>query len=174
MQRMGIVLGLNLIVALGVLRCEGATVFGTVTRVIDGDTIAAMTPYGQKDYVTVRLAGIDAPEKDQPYGKESTDYLSSLVLNRSVRVEFSKSDFFGRVIGTVFLSARDSTALRQINRILLSQGYAWHYSKYLKSEALSEIEKDARYHQRGLWRGAMPVPPWEHRAVQRKERRHQK
>src|SRR3972149_4115030 len=38
---------------------------GTVRRVIDGDTLVAA---GRRGPVTVRLAGIDAPERAQPGG----------------------------------------------------------------------------------------------------------
>ena len=43
--------------------------FGTVEAVLDGDTV--MLARGNAKSIKVRLAGIDAPEKDQEYGLES-------------------------------------------------------------------------------------------------------
>ena len=51
----------------------------------------------------MRLDRIDAPEKDQPYGKESTAYLAKLIKGRTVRVEWQTRDPSGNILGTVFL-----------------------------------------------------------------------
>ncbi len=49
---------------------------GKVTRVSDGDTVWVSTGHGRHK---VRLNRIDAPESDQPYGKESAAHLKSLI-----------------------------------------------------------------------------------------------
>jgi endonuclease YncB( thermonuclease family) len=62
----------------------------TVTQVIDGDTFYCL-PSGSiagvrihKDgSITVRLYGIDAPEKDQPYGIEARNSLKELVAGKN-------------------------------------------------------------------------------------------
>jgi hypothetical protein len=43
--------------------------------IYDGDTFRVINP--QNEEVKIRLCGIDAPEKDQPLGIESRDYLRS-------------------------------------------------------------------------------------------------
>ena len=58
-------------------------IIGRCTKVSDGDTIHVVTDGNVK--FKVRLDRIDAPEKDQPYGKESTAYLSSLIRGKTVR-----------------------------------------------------------------------------------------
>ena len=65
-------------------------IIGRCIRVSDGDTIHVVTD-GNVKY-KVRLDRIDAPESDQPYGKESTAYLSSLIRGKTVRVEWQKKD----------------------------------------------------------------------------------
>ena len=72
-------------------------IIGKCTRVSDGDTIHVVTDGNVK--FKVRLDRIDAPEKDQPHGKESTAYLTKLIKGRSVRVEWQKKDKYGRVLG---------------------------------------------------------------------------
>ena len=64
-------------------------VIGRCLKVSDGDTIHVVTD-GNAKY-KVRLDRIDAPESDQPYGKESTAYLSSLIRGKTVRVEWVKN-----------------------------------------------------------------------------------
>ncbi len=54
----------------------------------------------------VRLAGIDAPERGQAFGKTSTTHLASLVAGRLVTVEFHKRDKYGRLVGSVLARAR--------------------------------------------------------------------
>ena len=53
----------------------------------------------------VRLAAIDAPERDQRHGKASGDALRALTLNRTVRVEYDKTDRY--VVGTVWTARPD-------------------------------------------------------------------
>ena len=48
-----------------------------VVRVIDGDTIQVKDNLGHK--FKIRLLGIDTPEIKQAFGKESSDYLKSIV-----------------------------------------------------------------------------------------------
>lgn len=69
---------------------------GTVSAVHDGDTFTIKTATSQQK---VRLAGIDAPELDQPFGVESRGYLRKVVLHKLVSIETVKNDKYGRVIG---------------------------------------------------------------------------
>jgi len=78
-----------------------------VTRVTDGDTIK-VTDNGTTS--TIRLVGIDAPEKSrkknepgQPYSKKSTKYLAGLVLNKTVEIKSYGVGRYGRTLGVVFV-----------------------------------------------------------------------
>ena len=51
-----------------------------ISRVIDGDTVVV----GNE---SVRLLGINAPEKSEKYFEESKEFLEGLILNKSIRLE---------------------------------------------------------------------------------------
>ena len=141
------------------------TVSAVVDRVIDGDTLA-VTDSRARTY-HLRMAGIDAPEHNQPYGQEARDALADLE-GAKVQLLLSKHDRYGRYIGIVKLNGAD-VCLRQIRH-----GWAWHYKQYagtqppeLRSQyAAAEIS--ARQHHLGLWQDANPIPPWEFRRQERK------
>lgn len=67
------------------LQSQNSTVLvGTVTKVIDGDTIDVELASGP---IRVRFHAIDTPERGQPWEDESTAWLTSLLLGREVEVE---------------------------------------------------------------------------------------
>lgn len=134
---------------------------GTVVKVSDGDTIKVID--GQRHLHTVRLTGIDAPEKTQDYGLESRDNLRDMILQKSVTVETGKSDRYGRELGKVLLGDTD------VNLAQVKAGLAWHYKKYERDQTTEDrvnylsAEKEARAFNYGLWRSDNPIPPWDFR-----------
>ena len=79
---------------------------GIVSRVIDGDTIDVKIA---NDIIKrVRLRYIDAPEKDQLFGKESTDFLKKNVLEKIVIINTEYKDRFKRDIGDIFIYDKNS------------------------------------------------------------------
>ena len=130
---------------------------GTVIAVHDGDTVALQNESGQKK---IRLAGIDAPELNQPFGIESWRSLREAVIEKQVQVETSKIDKYGRVVGKVMLDGRD------INLKQLQLGMAWAYREYLKELAKEdkvlyvEAEAQSKAVAAGLWKDADAVEPW--------------
>lgn len=127
----------------------------------DGDTITVLV--GGQDSVKVRLAGIDAPEKAQPFGSASKKHLSEKVFGQTVTVEWTKRDKYGRVIGRVVVDGKD-VCLDQVR-----SGLAWHYKLYANEQtatqrtAYAAAEEQARHEKAGLWSQPNPVPPWEFR-----------
>ena len=135
-------------------------IIGKVTKVSDGDTIHVVTGGNVKH--KVRLDRIDAPEKDQPYGKESTDYLAALIRYRTVRVEWVKKDQYGRVLGIVYSGTND------VNLAMVRTGNAWHYSHFDKTPAYATAEATAKFKKLGLWAAENPINPYEWRRNKRK------
>ncbi len=137
------------------------TIMGRVVGVADGDTITVLD--ADKVQHKIRLAGIDAPEKKQAFGNRSKESLSALTFDKTVAVETTKRDKYGRQIGKVLVNGRD------VNLVQVERGMAWFYRQYQRDQSpndrrLYEAAEDAaRAGKRGLWRDAYPVPPWEFR-----------
>lgn len=125
-----------------------------VLHVIDGDTISVL--HKQKK-LTIRLHGIDAPEKSQKFGIESKNTLSSKIERKYINLKSLKEDLYKRKIAIVFLKNRN------INLEMLSEGMAWHYKQYNKSLIFSNEEKNAKSKKIGLWKDKNPIPPWTYR-----------
>lgn len=151
---------------------EGATATGTpssepapapggdkVVAVKDGDTIELLRN-GQT--VTVRLYGVDAPEKNQDFGHRAKQFASDLAFNKTVRLIVHNTDRYGRTVGTIILPDG-----RSLNEELVKNGFAWHYKEYAKDKNLENLETDARRFKRGLWQDPNPTAPWEFRKVKR-------
>jgi len=147
------------------ISAAAAEVRGRVVGVADGDTITVLVD--GHDSVKVRLAGIDAPEKAQPFGAVSKRHLSDMVFGRPVTVEWTKKDKYGRVIGRVLADGED-VCLDQVR-----SGLAWHYKHYATEQAAGQraayaaAEEQARQEKAGLWSQPNPVPPWEFRHPER-------
>lgn len=127
---------------------------GRVVGVTDGDTIKVLC--GRTE-LRVRLAQIDAPERNQAFGSRAKEVLSDLVFDREVRLDLGSKDRYGRDIATVWRGRLD------INREMVRLGFAWAYRKYLEDLSLLDDEAAARAAGRGLWRDADPVAPWDFR-----------
>ena len=120
--------------------------------------------------VWLRLVGIDAPEKAQAFGQRSKEHLASLVHQKQVTVETSKTDKYGRRVGQVLLNCQD------MNLEQLRAGQAWYYRQYEREltpelrESYAAAEAQAKEGRIGLWRDAQPVPPWVWRHPDRLEK----
>lgn len=134
---------------------------GRVVGITDGDTLTLLTE--QRQQVRVRLAGIDAPERRQPYGDRARQLLAGLAFERRARIHVSNTDRNGRLIGVVFVADRN------VNAEMVWRGGAWVYARYSDDPALPPLEAEAREARRGLWALPEPqrVPPWEWRARRR-------
>lgn len=132
----------------------GAEIRGMVVWVYDGDTVEVKS-FGVKH--TVRLWGIDAPEKGQPFGKESLRTLMRLAKKRIVRVEYSEQDRYGRIIGRIYVGRK------YINLEMIRTGAAWVYRKYNDDAGFAAAEKKAAKDKTGLWALDEKTPPWEYR-----------
>jgi endonuclease YncB( thermonuclease family) len=143
------------------LPCAAESLSGVVVGVADGDTLTVLDLRLQQH--RVRLAGIDAPEKRQPFGQRSRQSLSLLVAGRPVRVEGGKTDRYGRLVGKVLAGGLD------VNREQVRRGFAWHYLAYAREQSpadrqlYADAENSARQERRGLWALPDATPPWEYR-----------
>lgn len=125
-----------------------------VIAISDGDTIKAECNDQQ---IIVRLAEIDAPEKRQASGKESTESLKRLCLNKKATVKPETVDRYGRTVARVNCGGTDASSEQ------VKLGMAWVYDRFATDQELYALQDDARTKKRGLWRAKSPTPPWEWR-----------
>jgi endonuclease YncB( thermonuclease family) len=126
---------------------------GTIIRVIDGDTFVIQTEEGS---LKVRMFGTDAPERDQPYSKESADFLKQY-LNKDATLKASGVDRYSRTLGVLYIDGQD------INLLSIKNGCSWHFKRYSSNQKYSTAEEYARRNKIGLWALPNPVPPWDWR-----------
>jgi endonuclease YncB( thermonuclease family) len=143
---------------------RGDSLHGCAVGIVDGDTfdLLPLAP-APVEAVRIRLEGIDAPEKGQPYGKAAKQYLNELIFGKAVRADGAKKDRNGRRICTVFVA--DTL---NVNRAMIAAGYAWHFKKYSDDPALDSLERSARAARAGLWAATEPpIAPWDWRKRKR-------
>jgi micrococcal nuclease len=90
--------------------------FVIVERVIDGDTVVV-------NGSSLRLLGINTPERGEEYYKEAKDYLENLVLNKTVYLKYGKDKFdrYGRTLAYIFLGNEN------INMKIVENGFGNFY-----------------------------------------------
>lgn len=120
-------------------------------KVIDGDTITV------SGIGTVRLLGVDAPEKTGGYreaerfGDEATRFMRALVDGKLVRLEYDgeRKDQYNRTLAYVVLE--DGTIA---NDAIIRAGWAETYRKftYRLKPRFQEAEREARAAGRGIWK----------------------
>ena len=136
------------------------TLRGRVVRVLDGDTVEALvgrTPH------RVRLAGIDAPEKSQPFGATAKQRMAALSGGQTVTVDWTSRDRNGRLVGKLIRDGQD------LGLVMVNSGLAWWYRKYAGEQSAADqliyaaAEQSARSGKRGLWSTPDPMAPWDYR-----------
>ncbi|MGF1488352.1 MAG: thermonuclease family protein, partial [Prochloraceae cyanobacterium] len=137
--------------------------------VYDGDTFRVIK--GNKE-LKIRMCGIDAPEKKQPLGIESRDYLRSLLAKNGDRVSIviTDRDRYGRTVAEIFVSDGDREIF--VNGEMVRVGLAYEYKRYSgkcpNKEALDTAGKIAEANKAGVWSDPNAIAPWEYRNNSRK------
>lgn len=163
-------LGVALLLSAWVAQADALT--GKVAEVIDGDTIAVLD-HDEQLHV-IRIAGIDAPEKNQPFGQGSKENLSRLLIDREVVVQWSKKDRHQRIVGKVMVAdpgcrCPDCATTLDAGLGQIKAGFAWWYRKYAREQsaedawAYASAEQEAQFQRIGLWCDTDPIPPWDWR-----------
>ena len=137
-----------------------------VVHVYDGDTIRVIEK-GRE--FKVRLVGIDSPETykgknkpGQPFSRKSKDYLSKLVLEKTVEIMSYGTDDYSRILGVVYC---DGISINfEMVRSGLAEVYRGMPPKGFDITAYKEAEKEARKAKSGMWiQGDKYIRPWEWR-----------
>lgn len=142
--------------------------------VISGDTLQVLD--GRQERHTVRVLGIAAPNKGQPFAAQSREHLEAQVLGQRVEVRNLKRDERGNLAGLVYYPP-DPMVVTSIDcagpcpidagERQLSAGMGWldprtrldlRFEKY---DQYGWAQKRARHERHGLWAETSPVAPWE-------------
>lgn len=142
---------------------------GTVTRVIDGDTIIVKTGRIEE---RVRLIGVDAPEIAGPHraqgdcGGDSAKAQMQVFEKTTVRLYRHGHDIYGRTLAYVYATpppVRVSPRLKtnSINFYMIANGYARadHRFRHKYMESYGEAEAFAKEHMFGVWRECVVPSP---------------
>ena len=125
-----------------------------VEKIIDGDTVYA-TLEG-KPY-KLRLTEIDAPERDQPFGRQSKVFLRELLKDGEFDADISGKDQYRRYLARLYDNGVD------INRKMVNEGMAWVYDFYVTDKTFYKNQLSAQKQKKGIWSKRYPAPPWEWR-----------
>ena len=101
-----------------------------IDRVIDGDTVKF-----EED--SIRLLGINSPEKNEKYYSEAKEFLEEMSLNKTVRLEFGKEkyDRYKRILAYIFINGENA------NLKLVEEGLANFYFPSGKDSHYNEFKE---------------------------------
>jgi micrococcal nuclease len=119
-----------------------------VTRIIDGDNLELET--GE----SVRLYGVNCPEKNKPLAQEAIDLTTKLALNKQIRIEYQPNytkDRWDRILGYVFIDDL------HLNEELVKSGLCEvviyeKRAKLIYQYELLQAQKQAKEQKLGKWK----------------------
>jgi endonuclease YncB( thermonuclease family) len=133
------------------LACGLPAFAAEITYFYDGDTVKIKdASYEYK----LRLTNIDAPERNQDYGKKSRRALMQLCLGANIHVASMGYDKYQRTLGKLTCNDTDASLF------LVKNGHAWFNRRYSMDYTLDLAEQEARKNKLGLWSAQQQTPPW--------------
>ena len=131
---------------------------GRIISIADGDTVTLLDANLQQH--KIRLSGIDAPERRQPFGNRSRLHLGALVFGKRVTADCPKTDRYKRAVCRLEVDGVDA------NLAQVEAGMAWHNKAYFREQSpadrrYAKAEDRARDVRQGLWADRAPVAPWD-------------
>ena len=133
---------------------------GTVTRIVDGDTLKVVVDGIE---MRVRLWGVNAPELAQPNGVRSQETLGIFApVDSRIEVHPVSMDRYGQILASVGTGSDLA-----VNFSMVGHGWAYHFkeSGARRNRCLIEAQKAAETHRAGMWQGGGQggVRPWDYR-----------
>ena len=121
-----------------------------VVGVVDGDTVDVVIAPARR--VRVRLHGVDAPERREPFSQQARNFTRVFMLDREVNVMGRDVDRYDRLVARILVDGRDAS------EAILSAGLACHSRRYSDDAALEAAEQRARAAALGFWARGTPQP----------------
>ncbi len=153
---------------------QAATINGKAINVADGDTITILDTDNNQH--RIRINGIDAPEKVQPFGDRSRQNMARMVAGKEVTTDCHKIDRYKRQICKVWVQPVDCPKCGKtldVGHAQIVAGMAWWYREYAREQSAEDRggyesdEQEARLRKRGLWADKEPLAPWEWRKMKK-------
>lgn len=124
----------------------------------DGDTVRVRVAGYQE--TRLRLQGVDAPERDQPFGRAASRCLDDVLRGGTLTVEVHELDKYDRLVGSLYVAGE------RVDVQLVERGCAWWYRRYAPFDVeLMSAQRRAKDARVGLWADPYPIEPerWRHR-----------
>ncbi|WP_228446714.1 thermonuclease family protein [Chryseobacterium sp. 3008163] len=131
-----------------------------VIGIKDGDTVVILDSL--KNQVTLRLADVDCPENNQPFGKNAKQFTSDQIFGKTVKYYITTTDRYNRSISKIYYDNG-----KYLSEEIIKNGLGWWYYKYSKDKNLGKLENQASSKKLGLFQDPNAIPPW----IYREERR---
>lgn len=163
-----------------------------VLKVFDGDGFLTRIQHPLRKgavEAAVRFGFIDAPEMDQPGGREAKDFLTHLIGDRWLELAVLLKtdtgqimDRHGRIVCVPYLAHENQrhhptnlqslaarlkeaftsrVVMRNIELEMVLNGWAWVLDRYCPEDSYYDALSDARRHRRGIWAWEDNIHPWE-------------
>lgn len=114
-----------------------------VERIVDGDTLDVFIDLGFSIWhkERIRLSGIDTPEKNTILGKTLKQFLVDNLEGKLIKLQVTKTDKYGRYLGTVFLKDSSISINDQLVKANLAKPYFGDSKAALWTKEELEINK---------------------------------
>lgn len=170
---------------------DGETLPVSVVRVFDGDGFlakVALPRRGSEFELAVRMGFIDAPEMDQPGGKEAREFLCGIIeharLDLIILTKMDTGGSFdrhGRVVavpyvrtcplGSMTVPSTARSISRNVELEMIINGWAWVLERYCPDQSYFDALEDAQRNRRGIWARDDNVHPWQFKTQLYRSRR---
>lgn len=133
------------------------TLTAKVVGIKDGDTVVVLDSLNNQ--TMLRLAEVDCPEKNQPFGTKAKQFTSDQIYLKTIKYVVTDTDRYGRSIAMIYYD----TDNKYLSAEIIKAGMGWHYKRYSTSKELATFEDNARKNKLGLWVDNNPINPSEWR-----------
>ena len=128
-----------------------------VVGIKDGDTVVVLDSLNNQ--ITLRLAEVDTPEKNQPFGTKAKQFTSDQIYLKTIKYVVTDTDRYGRSITMIYYDEDN----KYLSAEIIKAGMGWHYKRYSSSKELALLEDNAKKNKIGLWIDTNPIAPWDFR-----------
>ncbi len=130
---------------------------GKIVAIKDGDTVVVIDSLNNQ--ITLRLAEVDCPEKNQPFGTKAKQFTSDQVYLKTIKYVVTDTDRYGRSIAMIYYDSDN----KYLSAEIIKAGMGWHYKRYSTSKELAKFQENAKQKKIGLWIDNDPIEPSEFR-----------